>query len=399
MLVHIDKSNTLLIQKLDNIPGLNNTYSTYNTVIYQKSGEQGLAMLSYDMREHFMATKHYRRINCMSLINPIKVITVLTAFFCSAGGTQALTNANNSNTIYERSTDALLYQNISSHDKMENNFLLPFYSRNIEDQKANAYDSGYKLTDTSTGLTFYLDIKDKISEIQDADALGIGIGLVNDRSKMTAKAPTGYLLNNKLNQMMVYGNYEKDIILSVLFSGGKERTKTTRIIDNTPTIAFADFKGHEYLSQVILGYHFQEKEWVARPIATLQHQRTREDAYTETGANAQNLQVDRSKTSTLQGILGVSVYNNAWFLVPEVHVNYYYKFHRPTQEAAAQFVNGGAFVPGPSIDNPRVTQNIGAGIILPINAAKRIYANASYDFYKQTILKRQILSANIMWMF
>jgi outer membrane autotransporter protein len=328
-----------------------------------------------------------------------KTLAALMVCFLASGSLQAATNnITNRYTIYKKTREMLLYQTVHSQPQQENNFLLPLVSKDIEDRKATASDSGYKLTTKRDGLIYYLDLKNK-TEIQ-ADFIGLGLGIVDNRSKLTAKAPTGSLLRNRTDQIMVYGSYEKDVILNVLFVGGRGRTKSTRYIVSVPDAAYGDYKDNERLSQLLLGYHFKEQDWALQPTFTLQHMLVRTRGYTETGADGiQNLQVNPYNTRTLQGILGLSVYKVGEVVIPEVHANYYRAFSRPTVGPASQYISSGVLVPLAPFDNPRAMQNIGAGIMVPISNAKRIFANASYDFYKQTIQKRHVIAANLMWMF
>ncbi len=93
------------------------------------------------------------------------------------------------------------------------------------------------------------------------------------------------------------------------------------------------------------GYDFELGSWKVGPTASLQYSRLSIEDYTETGAGALNLSVDRQTPESVLGTVGVRAATMLDYrgvrIIPEVRLSYQHEFEDQARRITARFATGG----------------------------------------------------------
>lgn len=148
--------------------------------------------------------------------------------------------------------------------------------------------------------------------------------------------------------------------------------------------AHAEIDANQYTGHLSAGYRFNVKDKATvTPFLALDYTHLAQDAYTETGAGAINLQVDELSTNrtTFGGGLrvGTKIDNASTTLRPELKLAAYHISGGTNTDIAAQYVGGGAKFVTPGTDLNNMMYNVGLGLKAQINEATSLGFTVDYD--------------------
>ena len=131
--------------------------------------------------------------------------------------------------------------------------------------------------------------------------------------------------------------------------------------------ANSDYTGQQYSAIVSAGQHFYFNDQVTfTPLVSLQASHTRVGSYTENGADALNLRVDKQSYNSLQSGLGVKVERVMQYgdrtHSPEIHIKWLHDFKSTTPEQDVAFTGGGSKFYVQGVNQDRDLYNIGVGL-------------------------------------
>ena len=140
---------------------------------------------------------------------------------------------------------------------------------------------------------------------------------------------------------------------------------------------------------IAAGKHIYLSQTIVTPLASLQASRIRVDSYTESGAGALNLNVNRQDYNFAQSSLGVKVerviQSSGSRYSPEAHVRWQHDFGSTAMQQDATFAGGGASFTTQGVRQGRELFNVGAGItFLSCNCDNRTWTFKGLYDYKWT---------------
>ncbi len=150
--------------------------------------------------------------------------------------------------------------------------------------------------------------------------------------------------------------------------------------------ADADYDGQQYSILLDGGYTFKAGDLRITPLASLQYLHLHLQSYTESGANALNLNVRSQDYDMLQSGVGLKLEQSFeveyGILTPEIHAKWLYDFIGDKQETTSTFSGGGGSF---ATQGFKPAQNaLNAGAKLTYNIKDNWSIDANYDFeYKE----------------
>ena len=149
--------------------------------------------------------------------------------------------------------------------------------------------------------------------------------------------------------------------------------------------AKANYSGQDYTAFATTGYHFFVEEFTITPLASLQYTHVNLGAYTETGADSVNLNVNSQSYNFLESRLGVKVARpvpvTSGAFVPEVHFNWLHELNNPTLTNTAAFAGLLPFsTPGFKPANNTLNAGVGFTFLSCTCTAKTWSVEAVYDY-------------------
>jgi len=114
------------------------------------------------------------------------------------------------------------------------------------------------------------------------------------------------------------------------------------------------------------GYDLRKNNWVITPNMSFQYTQLNIDSYTESGAGALNLDVDKQSTESLQGNIGARA-SYAWqantaLIMPHIRASYGYEFLRDSQNITSHLAQGSSPFSIQTAPPDRSFLSLGAGI-------------------------------------
>lgn len=205
------------------------------------------------------------------------------------------------------------------------------------DQRDTPERPGYSFT--SSGVTTGVDF-----DFTEKFTAGVLFGYTNSRAdvdNLGSKANLdGYTLG-------AYGTwYSRGFYADGQIGYGWSDHRNTRRIalPGLSRSATSDPSGKHFLLYGGAGYEFKRNSWTIVPSASLRYTHLAVDGYTESGAGALNLSVDRQKTESLQGSIGGRLYytweTEKTFLMPGIRVSYGHEFLRGSRNVTSRLAQG-----------------------------------------------------------
>jgi len=227
------------------------------------------------------------------------------------------------------------------------------------DQKDRPDVTGYDFT--NMGITIGSDYRFTKSFIA-GFMLGLNTSRANVDSIGSKVKMDGYNLGT-------YGTYYKDnfYIDGSLSWGLTNYDNTRRIvfpgIDRTAT---SSPDGNQLTLYGGTGYDFRKNNWIITPNMSLQYAKLNINSYTESGAGALNLDVDKQNTESLQGNIGGRLScifkTDRTTLIPSIRISYGYEFLRDSQNITSRLVQGSSPFSIETLSPDRSSLTLGAGI-------------------------------------
>jgi outer membrane autotransporter protein len=147
-----------------------------------------------------------------------------------------------------------------------------------------------------------------------------------------------------------------------LVAVAQQKFDTTRTVLNG--VASGSYNGTQAIFKLSGGYQIPiATSAVLTPIVSLQANTLHQDGYSETGANALDLNVDSQNSSRVRFSLGARLSGQpASNIQPEVHVFVNQDVGGESDGVGASFAGGGATFVTPSYDVPRTSFTVGGGL-------------------------------------
>lgn len=151
--------------------------------------------------------------------------------------------------------------------------------------------------------------------------------------------------------------------------------------------AVGDYDGSQVAAKIGGGYRMAlQDKTVLTPLASLEWTRVRQDAYTETGADALNLVVDAKTTSRTRASLGArlssEMTSGATVYRPEIHALWSHDYGNRNTDTTAAYAGGGAAFTTTGLTLPRNSFNLGFGVTLM--SSKSTSVQMLYDLEKRS---------------
>ncbi|MCX5818130.1 MAG: autotransporter domain-containing protein [Proteobacteria bacterium] len=242
------------------------------------------------------------------------------------------------------------------------------------DQKDSPDRTGYDFT--SAGVTVGSDYRFTGNFIAGL-MLGINTARANVDSMGSKVKTNGYTLGT-------YGTYYDNgfYIDGSISYGLTDYDNTRRIVfpglDRTAT---SSPDGNQITAYGGTGYEFRMNRWMITPTVSFQYTKLNTDSYTEKGAGAINLDVDRQNTESLQGNIGGRIsftwQTDSAVIMPGIRASYGYEFLRGSQNITSRLAQGSSPFSIETMSPDRNFISLGAGITAFTVRDMSVYIN--YD--------------------
>ncbi len=234
--------------------------------------------------------------------------------------------------------------------------------------------TGYDFT--NTGVTMGSDYRFAGSFIG-----GLMLGLNTSRANVDN---TGSKVKMDGYTLGAYGTYyKKSFYLDGSIGYGFANYDNTRRIvfpglDRTATVSP---NGDQFTAYGATGYDIRKNNWIITPNMSFQYTKLGIDSYTEKGAGALNLDVDKQNTESLLGNIGVRA-SYAWqtsmaVIMPGIRTSYGYEFSRNSQNITSRLAQGSSPFSIQTMSPDRSFISLGAGITAFTVRNMSVYIN--YD--------------------
>jgi outer membrane autotransporter protein len=241
-------------------------------------------------------------------------------------------------------------------------------------QKDRPDSTGYDFT--NTGITIGSDYRFTKSLIA-----GLMFGLNTSRANVDNAGSKvkmdGYTLGT-------YGTYyNKNIYIDGSVSYGFANYDNTRriVFPGLDRTATSSPDGSQFTAYTGAGYDIRKNNWIITPNVSLQYINLNTDSYTESGAGALSLDVDKQNTESLQGNIGTRL-SYAWqtnkaVIMPNIRASYGYEFLRDSQNITSRLTQGSSPFSIQTVSPDRSFLSLGAGITAFTVRDMSVYIN--YD--------------------
>ncbi|MCX5817503.1 MAG: autotransporter domain-containing protein [Proteobacteria bacterium] len=242
------------------------------------------------------------------------------------------------------------------------------------DQKDTPDATGYNFT--SMGVTMGSDYHFSKSFIA-----GLMLGLNTSRANVDN---TGSKVKMDGYTLGAYGTYyKKNFYMDGSISYGFANYDNTRriVFPGLDRTATASPNGNQLTAYTGTGYDIRKNNWIITPNVSFQYVKLGIDSYTERGAGALSLDVDKQNTESLQGNIGARV-SYTWqtdkaVIMPGIRASYGYEFSRDSQNVTSRLAQGSSPFSIQTMSPDRNFLSLGAGITAFTVRDMSVYIN--YD--------------------
>lgn len=177
-----------------------------------------------------------------------------------------------------------------------------------------------------------------------------------------------------------FGNWYLDGMLSY----AQQRFDSSR--DTTVTgIARSSYDGNQLSARFIAGFPLMLNELTTfTPLAGVEWNGVTRDAYSETGAGALSLNVQKETINRVRSIVGAKLstereLSNGMTLIPSVRASWKYEFNNDAMRSTTTFVGGGPAFNTPGQDLPGNSFSLGASLSLQTSKNFTLSAHVDAD--------------------
>ena len=165
--------------------------------------------------------------------------------------------------------------------------------------------------------------------------------------------------------------------------------------------ATASWKGNQFAARIGAGYRMPMGSFTVVPVASLEWLRLKQDAYTENGAGALNLQVNSQTTTRIKSSIGAK-FLAGWSIgstdiKPEAHAFWVHDFSSRNISTTAGFEGGGAAFT--TVGAPLARDGYDIGLGLTALTGKNSKVTLSYNFEGRSGFTQQAISITGRWSF
>ncbi|MCB4361073.1 autotransporter outer membrane beta-barrel domain-containing protein [Quatrionicoccus australiensis] len=165
--------------------------------------------------------------------------------------------------------------------------------------------------------------------------------------------------------------------------------------------ASGNWSGTQLSARLDSGYRIPLGVTTVTPLASLEWSQLKQDAYTETGAGALNLNVDAASNTRLRSGLGARLQADTFVagmaVKPEARVVWFHDFKDAGTDTTSTYTGGGAsfLTPGQKIEKDAI--NLGLGVTVQPNKLAKFSLN--YDFEGRSGYQSHALQLSGRWDF
>ncbi len=226
-------------------------------------------------------------------------------------------------------------------------------------QKDRPDATGYDFT--NMGITIGSDLRFTKSLIA-----GLMLGLNTSRANVDNM---GSKVKSDSYTIGTYGTYySKNLYMDGSISYGISNYDSTRriVFPGVDRTATSSPNGNQLTAYWASGYDMQRNNWIITPNISMQYISINTDSYTESGAGALNLDVDKQNTESLQGNLGAKLSylfrTDSALVIPNIRASYGYEFLRDSQNITSRLSQGSSPFSIQTVSPDRNFLSLGAGI-------------------------------------
>ncbi len=210
---------------------------------------------------------------------------------------------------------------------------------------------------------------------------GLMVGLNNSRANVDN---SGSKVKMDSYSLGAYGTYyKKNFYVDGSMSYGFANYDDTRriVFPGLDRTASASPNGNQLTLYGGTGYDIRRNSWIITPNISFQYTKLGIDSYTESGAGALNLDVDKQNTESLLGNTGVRA-SYIWktdkiLLVPGIRASWGHEFSRDSQNVSSRLVQGSSPFSIQTASPDRNFLSLGTGITVFTVRGMSVYLN--YD--------------------
>jgi outer membrane autotransporter protein len=242
------------------------------------------------------------------------------------------------------------------------------------DQRDTSEQTGYDFT--NMGVTMGSDYRFTRNFIAGL-MFGINTSRANTDNVGSKVTMDGYTFGT-------YGTYyKKGFFVDGQFSYGVASYDNSRriVFPGIDRTATSSPNGRQFTAYGGTGYEFHVNKWTIMPTMSIQYTKLSVDSYTESGADALNLDVDRQNIESLQSNVGGRI-SYTWqvgkaLVIPNIRASYGYEFLRDSKNITAQLAQGSSPFSIETISPNRNFVILGTGIT--VIAGNDISFSINYD--------------------
>ncbi|MCX5811436.1 MAG: autotransporter domain-containing protein, partial [Proteobacteria bacterium] len=240
------------------------------------------------------------------------------------------------------------------------------------DQKDTSDYLGYNFT--TAGITMGSDYRFTKNFIA-----GVMLGMSNSQGNVDNN---GSKVKIDSYAFGAYGTYyRKEFFIDGQISYGLSNYDNTRriVFPGLDRTAFSRPRGNQFNAYGGMGHEFKVKQWMITPTMSLQYIKLGIDGYTERGAGAISLDVDKQNIESIQGNIGAKL-SYAWqtdnaLVIPGIRASYGYEFARDSQSVTGQLAQGSSPFSVATASPDRSSLSLGAGITVVTKNALSLSVN------------------------
>ncbi len=241
-------------------------------------------------------------------------------------------------------------------------------------QKDIPESTGYDFT--NTGVTLGTDHRFSGNLVA-----GLMMGINSSRAHVDNWGST---VKSDLYSFGAYGScYGKNFYLDASLSYGTSRYDNTRriLFQGVDRTANSSPSGNQWTAYGALGYDLQKNNWILTPNMSLQYAGINTEGYTESGADALNLNVDRLSIESLQGNIGMKLSyaanTDSALYLPHICASYGYEFLKDRKNITSRLAMGSSPFTTQTTSPDRNFISLGTGITAFTAKNTSLYIN--YD--------------------
>jgi outer membrane autotransporter protein len=228
-------------------------------------------------------------------------------------------------------------------------------------------DAGYRANTIGGAVGYDLNVNDDLL---------VGVSLTfSDADVDQSDHKTGDKAEANTHMLGLYSSYD---LTQNLFVQGLLNIGNTKVISDSNRVSYGrrfvahgEYNISNYGLALVAGYHFKYNNFLLTPTVGLQHNEFREEEYTETGADSQNLKVLAKKYNKFTGRLGLRVsiptQLDQYKVTPNLNLSLNHDFNNEGVRVKQMFVGTDNIMTTQSAKPAATSYTAGVGVSVNLN--------------------------------